>query len=72
LGVGRIEIVPERNMLLADRRRVAQELKPVIADLEKKGDSPVMREQIDRLVRIVGRQEQIIDEAGKEILRHMR
>jgi hypothetical protein len=67
-----MSIIIEDTMLVADRRRVVQELKPVIADLENKGDSPAIREQVDRLVRIVGRQEQIIDEAGREILQYMR
>jgi hypothetical protein len=65
-------VIIEGTMLLADRLQMVEKYKTIIADLEKKGDSPAIQEQIDRLVLITGRQERIIDEAGREILRHMR
>lgn len=66
------KIVIENTMLLSGRRRVVKDLTPIIEDLERKGDFPVLKEQASRLRKIVDEQERIIDEAGKEILRHMR
>ena len=68
----RMKIVPDHQMLLADRKKVVEELKPAIARLMENADYPVIAEQIKRLQETVAEQEGIIDEAGKEILCHMR
>lgn len=66
------KIVIEDRMLLSDRRKVVDVLKPAIFRLMESAEYPVIAEQIKRLRETVNEQEKILDEAGSEILRHMR
>jgi hypothetical protein len=64
LGIGRIEIVSETDMLLEDRRKVVKVLKDAIAGLEKKENFDCIAEQVARLRVTVAEQERIIEEQG--------